>query len=203
MSNTAVLHRATLYDVGIWLLTLGRERRFRERLLAPARLRPGEAVLDVGCGTGTLAMLARQQVGAAGVVAGIDASPEMIARARSKASKARLDIRFETASADALPFPNAHFDAVLCTVALHHLPRAVRSAAVAEMARVLKPAGRVFLADFVFGHKHSVVGLLHHQHGLRSNALTELAAAAGLRVAERGSIGKWDLEYVVARAGGS
>lgn len=203
MSNTGVLHRATLYDVGIWLLTLGRERRFRERLLAPARLQPGEAVLDVGCGTGSLAMLARQQVGAAGVVAGIDAAPEMIARARRKANKARLDIQFETASADALPYANAHFDAVLCTVALHHLPRAVRSVAVAEMARVMRPAGRVFLADFVFGHKPSVVGMLHHQHGLRPNALTELVEAAGLRVAERGSLGKWDLEYVVARAGGS
>lgn len=203
MSNTGVLHRATLYDVGIWLLTLGRERRFRERLLAPARLQPGEAVLDVGCGTGSLAMLARQQVGAAGVVAGIDAAPEMIARARRKANKARLDIQFETASADALPYANAHFDAVLCTVALHHLPRAVRSVAVAEMARVMRPAGRVFLADFVFGHKPSVVGMLHHQHGLRPNALTELVEAAGLRVAERGSLGKWDLEYVVARAGRS
>ena len=81
---------ARYYDLLVWLLTLGRERAFRERLIELARLRPGEWVLDVGCGTGTLAIAAKRRVGPAGNVHGIDASPEMIAaqvaRRRKRAS---------------------------------------------------------------------------------------------------------------------
>src|SRR3712207_4299905 len=82
-----VLHGATAryYDVMAWLMTLGRERKFREKLVDLARLRPGESVLDVGCGTGTLAIAAKRRVGPTGEVYGIDASPEMIVRASKKA----------------------------------------------------------------------------------------------------------------------
>ena len=180
-------------------MTLGRERRLRERVLGPAQLSAGEAVLDVACGTGTLAIMAQQQAGASGKVAGIDASPEMIARARYKADRAGLSIQFAAASADALPFADAQFDVVLCTVALHHLRRGTRSAAVAEMGRVLKPGGRVLLVDFVFGPRHTLIGMLHHQHGLRAHELSELAQSAGLHPTERGAIGMWDMHYVVAR----
>src|SRR5215212_10881478 len=84
-----VLHsHARYYDLLAWTLTLGRERAFRDRLLEVARVQSGEAVLDVGCGTGTLAIAAKRRVGAAGSVHGIDASPEMIARAERKAAKA-------------------------------------------------------------------------------------------------------------------
>jgi ubiquinone/menaquinone biosynthesis C-methylase UbiE len=198
MKNNGVVRWAAGYDVLLGVLTLGRERQFRARLLAPAQLEPGEAVLDVGCGTGTLAILAKRQVGERGTVAGIDASPEMIARARNKAGKARLAIQFEIAHAQALPFPDAHFDVVLCTVTLHHLRRANRTDAVLEMRRVLKPGGRLLLADFVFGTKRTLAGYLHHHVGLKPNDLATLAADAGLRVAERGSVGMWDLQYVVA-----
>src|SRR5688572_3378865 len=74
-----VLHSAARYDLLVWLITRGRERAFREKVLRLARLKPGESVLDVGCGTGTLAIAARPLVGPAGAVYGIDASPEMIA----------------------------------------------------------------------------------------------------------------------------
>ena len=76
-----VLHWATGYDVLVWLVTLGRERAFREKMLNLAHLAPGESVLDVGCGTGTLAIAAKRVVGPAGAVYGIDASEQMIARA--------------------------------------------------------------------------------------------------------------------------
>src|SRR5687767_4080403 len=79
-----VLHGATGYDLLIWVLTLGRERALREKMLRLARLAEGESVLDVGCGTGTLAIHAKQRVGQA-TVCGIDASPEMIERAQRKA----------------------------------------------------------------------------------------------------------------------
>src|SRR5215471_15579110 len=76
-----VLHsEAHYYDLLAWLLTFGRERAFRERLVGLARVDPGDTVLDVGCGTGTLAIAAKRRVGAAGAVHGVDASLEMIER---------------------------------------------------------------------------------------------------------------------------
>ena len=171
----------------------------RARMLAPLQLRPGETVLDVGCGTGTLALHARRLVGAAGFVAGIDAAQEMVARARRKAGKAGLSVHFELASADSLPFPDASFDAVMCTVTLHHLPRWMRAATLREMRRVLKPGGRVLLVDFVFGKRRTVAGLLHHHTGLKARDFEDLVTGAGMRVESAGALGVWDMFYVVAR----
>lgn len=195
------MHWAARYDLLITLLTLGRERRFRERLLEPARLEPGESVLDIGCGTGTLAVLAKHHVGAAGAVHGIDASPEMIARAGSKAKRAKVDVQFETALAQSLPFPDARFDVVLSTVMLHHLPRAVREQAVREAQRVLKPAGRLLAVDFVKSSRKGFLGHFHfHRHGrVDPRDLIALVTGAGLTVVDSGPVGKWDLQFVVAR----
>lgn len=89
-------------------------------------LRPGEWVLDAGCGTRTLAVATKRRVGAAGAVYAIDASPEMIGRARRKARKNAVDVRFENAVVQKLPFPDGSFDAVLSTMMLHHLDRTAR-----------------------------------------------------------------------------
>src|SRR4030095_16544466 len=118
-----VLHGpARYYDLLAWLLMRGKEGALRERVVDLARLQSGESILDVGCGTGTLAITAKQRVGPTGAVYGIDASPEMIARARKKAKKASADVVFNYGVAEALPFPDSHFDAVLATLMLHHLP---------------------------------------------------------------------------------
>jgi ubiquinone/menaquinone biosynthesis C-methylase UbiE len=192
-----VVRWAARYDLLIWILTLGRERRFREQLLRPARLQRGESVLDVGCGTGTLAIIAKHGVGT-GAVHGVDASPEMITRARHKAQRARVDVGFHVASADALPFPDDHFDIALSTVMLHHLPRAVRVAAVREMRRVLKPSGRVLLVDFAGARGGKGPRLHFHRHGhVEPRALMDLTSEAGLRVADTGAIGRWRLHYVL------
>ena len=82
-----VLHQAFLYDLFLWLVTLGRESAYRQKALNLARLRPGETVLDIGWGTGTLAIAAKRRVGTGGRVYGVDASPEMLARASRKANK--------------------------------------------------------------------------------------------------------------------
>jgi demethylmenaquinone methyltransferase/2-methoxy-6-polyprenyl-1,4-benzoquinol methylase/phosphoethanolamine N-methyltransferase len=88
-------------------------------MLELAGLKAGESVLDVGCGTGTLAIAAKHRVGSSGRVYGIDASPEMIARARKKAA---AEITFEKALVENLPFQDTNFDVVLCTTVLDHLP---------------------------------------------------------------------------------
>src|SRR5262245_25079283 len=121
-----VLHWAAGYDWLVWLLTHGRDRAFRDRLIGFARLTAGEHVLDVGCGTGSVAIAAKRQLGTTGQVFGVDASPDMIARAASKAARAGVDVSFEHAVAEALPFPDAQFDVVLSTLMLHHLPRPAR-----------------------------------------------------------------------------
>jgi ubiquinone/menaquinone biosynthesis C-methylase UbiE len=144
----AVIHSAFRYDLLVAALTLGRERRFRERLLVPAELKAGESVLDIGCGTGSLAIAAAQKVGLTGKVAGVDPSPEMIDRARHKARRKKVDIDFHVAWGQALPFPDHSLDVVLSTVMLHHIPRAGREDVLREVGRVLKPAGRLVAIDF-------------------------------------------------------
>jgi ubiquinone/menaquinone biosynthesis C-methylase UbiE len=115
-TTSSLLHSAARYDFLVWLVTLGRERVLREEVLRLAGLEPGESVLDVGCGTGTLAIAAKRHVGPKGTVYGVDASPEMIGRAARKARKAGVEVGFRNGVAEALPFPDAQFDAVLTTL---------------------------------------------------------------------------------------
>ena len=193
------LHAPMLYDLSLWLLTLGREHRFREKLLALAELKPGEAVLDVGCGTGSLTLAAKRQVGA-GQVFGIDASPEMLGRAERKARKAGLDAGFRQAPAQALPFADASFDVVLSSLMLHHLPRDSRRQCATEMRRVLGPGGRVLAVDFA-GPAGGQAGHFSHFHRHGGVSLDDLIALfwdAGFKIADSGGTGFADLRFVLA-----
>jgi ubiquinone/menaquinone biosynthesis C-methylase UbiE len=198
----AILHAARSYDGLIWLFTLGREHAFRKRILRLAHLEPGEVVLDVGCGTGSLALEAKRQVGAGGLVYGIDASPEMVARASKKARKGGLDIEFALAPAQALPFPDGRFDIVLITLMLHHLPRSSRDECAREVKRVLKPGGRVLVVDFGGPARESHGPIKHfHRHGyVRVGDLIALLQDAGLEVRESGSLDFRNLQFVRACA---
>jgi ubiquinone/menaquinone biosynthesis C-methylase UbiE len=111
-------------------------------LIRLAALRPGERVLDAACGTGVVARLASQQVGATGTVAGLDVNPAMLAVARS-ATPPRMPIEWHAASAEAMPLPDASFDVVLCQMGLQFMPD--RRAALREMRRVLVRGGRLIL----------------------------------------------------------
>jgi ubiquinone/menaquinone biosynthesis C-methylase UbiE len=198
----SVLHSAACYDLLVWLVTLGRERVFREKVVRLARLKPGESVLDVGCGTGSLAIAAKRWVGPTGTVYGIDASPEMIARAGKKATRAGVEVVFKDAVAEALPFPDAHFDAVLTTLMLHHLPRKARQQCACEIRRVLKPGGRVLAVDFG-GSARERRGLFahFHRHGhVNLPDMRALLSEAGLNIVESGAVGMRDLQFVLATA---
>ncbi len=194
-----VLHSAAAYDVLLSTLSFGRERAFRRGILSRANLKPGERVLDIGCGTGTTAIIAKELVGAEGSVCGIDASPEMIARARRKASRARVQIDFVQAAAESLPFADGQFDAVLSSMMLHHLPAAVRRQCALESRRVLKPGGRVFAVDFTTPPRQKGIIAHFHRHGHISFAeLVDMFRLVGMTVQSSGSAGLFDLHYVLA-----
>ncbi|MGO4209864.1 class I SAM-dependent methyltransferase [Terriglobus sp. 2YAB30_2] len=194
-----LLHKAAQYDLLLWLLTLGRERNFRERALGLARLSAGEAVLDIGCGTGTLAIAAKRQVGPNGRVDGIDASSEMIRRASRKASKAGADVAFQTALVESLPFCDGTFDVVLSTLMLHHLPGVLRSQCAAQVRRVLKPGGRLLAIDFGTSPGEKGIVAHFHRHGhINLSEMTAIFRGAGLQISESGTVGIGDLEYLLA-----
>jgi ubiquinone/menaquinone biosynthesis C-methylase UbiE len=199
-TRNGIVHWAAQYDLLVKIATLGREGRMRERMLDLARVGHGESVLDVGCGTGTLAIAAKRRVGDAGTVDGVDASPEMIERARKKSKRAHSGAAFRVAGAESLPFETSSFDAVLSTVMLHHLRRDVRAQAVQEMRRVLKPDGRILIVDFgKRTSEHRGLMAHFHQHGRVSMAdLTALVESASLRTMENGSVGIGTLIYVLA-----
>jgi ubiquinone/menaquinone biosynthesis C-methylase UbiE len=140
------------YDLMGWFcdtfLFRGKLRELRVRTATLAQLQPGEQVLDVGCGTGTLAMEVARRVGRAGRVAGVDPGTEQIARARSKAARRNVPIEFQIGVIEQLAFPDQTFDVVLSTLMMHHLPAGLKRQGLAEIARVLKPGGRLVIADF-------------------------------------------------------
>ncbi len=116
---------------------------FANDLVAEAALRAGQRVLDVACGTGVVARLAAEQVGAGGTVAALDLNPAMLAVARSIPS-AGAAIRWYETSAESIPLPDTAFDVVFCQLGLQFVTD--KSAALREMRRVLAPSGRVFVS---------------------------------------------------------
>src|SRR5690349_10869829 len=113
-----VLHNPVKYDLRLWLMTRGREGAFRRSMVELAGVKSGESVLDIGCGTGSLAIAAAKAVGPAGRVVGIDPSVEFVGRAKAKARRL-ANVSFQNAAAQSLPFADESFDTVLSTFVLH------------------------------------------------------------------------------------
>jgi ubiquinone/menaquinone biosynthesis C-methylase UbiE len=115
-----VLHGGWRYDLMAWFhssVSLGGQwRDLRRRTISLAGLRPGDQVLDVGCGTGTLALDAARHVSSAGRVAGIDPGAEQIARACAKAARRHLPVEFRVGVIEQLPFADQTFDVVFSTL---------------------------------------------------------------------------------------
>ena len=109
------------------------------------RLGSGQRLLDVGCGLGEAALALAADLGETGEVHGIDASQEMVAAARSRATAGRCRVRFSVGDAGALDEPDGHYDVVRCERTLQWLPRP--EVAVAEMTRATRPGGLVSLID--------------------------------------------------------
>jgi ubiquinone/menaquinone biosynthesis C-methylase UbiE len=104
-------------------------------------------VLDVGCGTGTLAIEALRREPRVEMT-GLDGDPVVLSRARAKAGAAGADVRFDQALSDRMPYADASFDVVLSSLFFHHLVREVKERTIREIARVLRPGGRLHVADW-------------------------------------------------------
>jgi demethylmenaquinone methyltransferase/2-methoxy-6-polyprenyl-1,4-benzoquinol methylase/phosphoethanolamine N-methyltransferase len=164
-----VIHWAGRYGAVVQILALGQAGRLRRKSIEFAQIMPGERVLDVGCGTGDLTLLAQERAGSTGQVCGLDPSPEMIEVARGKAVRQRAAVDFRVGVIERLPYPDGSFDVVLSSLMMHHLPADLKPIALAEIRRVLcrpdtvsgEPTGRLVIIDFkCLLEQQGVVGLV-------------------------------------------
>jgi ubiquinone/menaquinone biosynthesis C-methylase UbiE len=183
-----VLNGGWRYDLTGWFHDTfsfrGQWRELRQRTANLARIQPGEQVLDVGCGTGTLVMEVARRMGRAGRVAGVDPGTEQIARARAKAARHNLPIEFQIGVIEQLPFPDQTFDVVFSTLMMHHLPAPLKRQGLAEIARVLKPGGRLVIADFKRKQERTGQAARFHAGGSSMQDLVALVKDAGFSEVE-------------------
>ena len=132
---------AGFYDVMNSVMTAGLHHRWRARAADLAALQPGGRALDVACGTGDLAIELARRVGPTGEVIGSDFSEEMLARARAKAP----ELRWEWGNALELPYDDGAFDATTVGFGARNFSDLDRG--LAEMARVVRPGGRVVILE--------------------------------------------------------
>ena len=176
-----VIRWAWRYDLLSKLLGV-RGRRLRTDFMGDLALASGDRVLDIGCGPGELVLTFAARVAPGGSAVGIDPSPAMVSLAASKAARHTSAATFEVAYAQKLPFPDSSFDAVACTLALHHVAAAERATAIAEMYRVLVPGGRMLIAEFKPGTgplRQRLPWAHHHEATLQEAEELSLAAGFG------------------------
>jgi ubiquinone/menaquinone biosynthesis C-methylase UbiE len=178
------------YDPLVKLTT--REGEFRRRLLDQAALKPGMRVLDLGSGTGTLAVMAKRREPAI-EMRGLDADEEMVSRGTEKAEDAGARVGFDHGFSDVLPYGDNSFDRVLSSLFFHHLSGESKRGTLREVARVLAPGGELHVADWgkpgdpLMQAAFLTLRLFDGMENTSDNAagrLPELFAEAGLRDAE-------------------
>jgi ubiquinone/menaquinone biosynthesis C-methylase UbiE len=174
------------YDLHGWFLDTfwfrGQGRQLRLRAITLAHVQLGEQALDVGCGTGTLALEVARRVGRTGRVVGIDPSAEQITRATTKAARRygpHASIEFQIGVIEHLPFPDQTFDVVISTLMMHHLPAGLKRQGLTEILRVLKPGGRLVMADFTRKQDRQGRAARFHAGGSNVHELAALVKDAG------------------------
>jgi ubiquinone/menaquinone biosynthesis C-methylase UbiE len=169
----AIIHWTSQYDIFAGLMGLGVNGANSRMIVEMAKIKPGDKVLDVGCGTGDLTLTAKKYAGASGSAYGIDASPQGIDLARKKAKRSGSAAVFEVGLIEKIAYPDATFDVVISRLVIHHLPDDLKRQGFKEIFRVLKPGGLVFLADFkpptnpILAHVASA--LVGHRMMMQSN----------------------------------
>jgi demethylmenaquinone methyltransferase/2-methoxy-6-polyprenyl-1,4-benzoquinol methylase/phosphoethanolamine N-methyltransferase len=149
-----------------------------------------------------LTIAAKARAGSAGQVFGIDASPEMIDVARRKAAKREIEIDFRIDLIERLSFPDDHFDVVLSSLMMHHLPHDLKRQGLAEIRRVLRPGGRLLIVDLkrpTSPASHIFMAVLFHRHMAQGvQDLTQLVQEAGFDEVETGDVKLGILGFVRA-----
>jgi ubiquinone/menaquinone biosynthesis C-methylase UbiE len=171
-----------LYDTVSRLMGVSSLHR---QLVEQAEIEPGQRVLEVGCGTGSLTLLAKRLQPGADFVA-LDPDPRALRRARRRAQRQHVTVRLDRGFAEDLPYPDGSFDRVLSSLMLHHLERPAKTAMLQQVARVLRPGGSLHLLDIdgpMGGHDPFLARRLHGGPRLQDNRrdiITALMREAGL-----------------------
>jgi len=195
---------AWAYDLLVKTLLFGGEQKMRSAIVDLAHLRPGERVLDVGCGTGSLAIAASLKSDPSVAVYGTDAAPEMIEKAREKAAKAGAHVDFRPGLVEAIDFPTGNFDVVMNSFMVHHLPGDLKQKAFGEILRVLKPGGRLLIVDFEppkSAARRSLLSLLlgPRMLDIDNSQVPPLLQSAGFSAIETGRAGHDLATFISAR----
>jgi ubiquinone/menaquinone biosynthesis C-methylase UbiE len=175
-----------LYDPFVSFLGFDRAR---QELISQANIKPGQHILDVGCGTGTLALLLKRQYPDVEVV-GLDPDPKALRRAKTKVRRAAVSVQLDQGFADGLRYERESFDRVLSSFMFHHLAGHDREKTLTEVRRVLKPGGSFHLLDFVVDHAaHGFLHRLVHSHAeLKDNTderILQLLSRTGFANAQK------------------
>jgi ubiquinone/menaquinone biosynthesis C-methylase UbiE len=180
------------YDAYMKKVTFGREKVLRRATVNLAGIQPGDSVLEVGCGTGTLTLEAKEQAGASGRACGIDIIPGMIEASRRKAAAAHEEVTFQEGSIASIPFPENSFDVVLCSFMIFHMSEETRRKGIHEIQRVLKSGGRLMILDLTMPtqpiQKVIAKGLLGFSAGEDLCELLPLMEASGFSDLEHGPV---------------
>lgn len=150
---------AHVYDPLVRFISsfFGGEEGLRRLTIDKMDLKPGQKVLDVCCGTGTLCAMIAEGVGSDGEVVGVDLSENMLKKAENKR---KGNIRFCYANAEEIPYADGYFDRASVTFGLHEMPHPVRMNMLCEMQRVLKPGGKITVLDYAHPKRALTVLLL-------------------------------------------
>jgi SAM-dependent methyltransferase len=177
-------------------------RRLHQRVVDAAGIGPGDRVLDLGCGTANLSFAILRAVPTAQVT-GVDPDPKALRRAASKARRRHVPLTLVRGFADRLALPDASVDHVVSSLVLHHVETEDKPGAAAEIARVLRPGGKVTILDFgVAPRRAGHMNRVGHIHDNADGGIPRLLASAGLvdaRESAAGSIMRTPLLLVQAR----
>jgi ubiquinone/menaquinone biosynthesis C-methylase UbiE len=158
-----------LYD--LMARVLGADQA-RQSLLDQPQLRSARRVLDIGCGTGTFAVLLKKRFPKVEII-GLDPDQKALARAKRKSERAGVSIQFDQGFADELHYESGSFDVVFSSFMFHHLDGKDREKVLHELRRVLKPAGTFYLLDFEVsetGAGKVLFRMFHSSQRLRDNS---------------------------------
>ena len=140
-------HASKVYDLLEPVLLLGKQAEYDQTIIRLLELKENERILDIGCGTGVLTRMIADRLNPekGGLSVGIDAAAGMIRVARKK--RETPVCRFEIAAAEDLPFENNSFDSIVSSLFFHHVPLDLKEKALSEAFRVVRPGGRLIIAD--------------------------------------------------------